>query len=130
LRRDSERNGIAYCDESGRYADFHALRYTWATFLQRHGIAQRFAMKLLRHSDIKLTSKVYTDESQLPIYDAVKGLPRLLDHTQMRAQIPDAAGQNLSQVDASSDGKQAMELADNKANGRILMLPVRWDKWR
>ena len=61
MQRDCKSNGIAYCDESGRYADFHALRYTWATFLQRHGIAQRFAMKLLRHSDIKLTSKVYTD---------------------------------------------------------------------
>jgi integrase len=124
LRRDSERNGIAYCDGSGRYADFHALRYTWATFLQRHGIAQRFAMKLLRHSDIRLTSKVYTDESQLPIYDAVKGLPRLFDDTQIRAQIADAAGQNLSQADARSEGNQAMELADNKANGRMLTLPV------
>ena len=124
LRRDSERNGIAYCDESGRYADFHALRYTWATFLQRHGIAQRFAMKLLRHSDIKLTSKLYTDESQLPIYEAVKGLPRLLDHTQIRAQISDAVGENLSQADASSEGNQAMELADNKGNGRMLTLPV------
>jgi len=41
LRSDLERNGISYCDQSGRYADFHALRYTWATFLQRHGIAQR-----------------------------------------------------------------------------------------
>lgn len=48
LRRDSESNRIAYRDESGRYADFHALRYTWTTFLQRHGIPQRFAMKLLR----------------------------------------------------------------------------------
>ncbi len=81
-------------------------------------------MKLLRHSDIKLTSKLYTDESQLPIYEAVKGLPRLLDHTQIRAQIPDAAGGNLSQADASSEGNQAMELADNKANGRTMTLPV------
>ena len=30
--------------------------YTWATFLQRNRIAQRFAMKLMRHSDIKLTA--------------------------------------------------------------------------
>jgi len=33
LKVDAERNGIQYRDESGRYADFHALRYTWATFL-------------------------------------------------------------------------------------------------
>ena len=62
LQKDAEANGIAYQDELGRYADFHALRYTWATFLQRNGVAQRFAMKLMRHSDIKLTAKVYTDE--------------------------------------------------------------------
>jgi integrase len=69
---DDERNGIAYRDEQGRYADFHALRHTWTTFLVKNAIAPRFAMKLLRHSDINLTSKVYTDETQLPIYDSIK----------------------------------------------------------
>ena len=77
LQKDSEALGIAYQDEAGRFADFHALRYTWATFLQRNGVAQRFAMKLMRHSDIKLTAKVYTDETKLPIYDSIKNLPRL-----------------------------------------------------
>ena len=77
LQKDAEAKGIAYQDELGRFADFHALRYTWATFLQRNGIAQQFAMKLMRHSDIKLTAKVHTDESQLPIYDSIKNLPRL-----------------------------------------------------
>ncbi len=66
-----------YQDELRRFADFHALRYTWATFLQRNGVAQRFAMNLMRHSDIKLTAKVYTDEMQLPVYDSIKSLPRL-----------------------------------------------------
>jgi len=120
LRRDSERNEIAYCDESGRYADFHALRYTWATFLQRNGIAQRFAMKLLRHSDIRLTAKVYTDESQLPIYDAVKELPPLFDYTQIRAQISGAAGQNLLHADAKSEGNDAVEPAGSKVDRRML----------
>ncbi len=106
LKVDAERNGIEYRDQSGRYADFHALRYTWATFLQRNDIPQRFAMKLMRHSDIKLTSKVYTDETQLPIYEAIKGLPRLSECTQIRAQISGAEGQNLTQPDANSvEGK-------------------------
>jgi integrase len=39
LKVDAERVGVAYKDEQGHYADFHALRYTWATFLQRNGIA-------------------------------------------------------------------------------------------
>ncbi|HEY3855474.1 MAG TPA: hypothetical protein VGO67_13870 [Verrucomicrobiae bacterium] len=47
-------------------------------------------MKLMRHSDIRLTSKVYTDEMQLPIYEAIKNLPRLdavPSYTQISAQI-------------------------------------------
>lgn len=122
LRNDSENNGIAYQDASGRYADFHALRYTWTTFLQRNGIAQRFAMKLLRHSDIKLTSRVYTDESQLPIYEAIRNLPRLVDHTQIRAQIPDTLGRDVSLVVAawprlSGPLKAAILAIINSANG-------------
>jgi hypothetical protein len=118
LKVDAERNGIQYRDGSGRYADFHSLRYTWATFLQRNGIAQRLAMNLMRHSDIKLTSKVYTDESQLPTYEAIKDLPRLLDHTQIRAQILGAAGQNVAQPVAASEGKKA---AETPVNGRICL---------
>jgi len=100
LKVDAERNGIAYRDKQGRYADFHALRYTWATYLQRNGVAQRIAMKLMRHSDIWLTSKVYTDETQLPVYDAIKDLPRLGGCTHRCAQISDFDGQNGSRADA------------------------------
>jgi integrase len=113
LKVDAERNGIHYRDELGRYADFHALRYTWATFLQRNDIPQRFAMKLMRHSDIKLTAKVYTDETQLPIYEAIKGLPRLLGYTQIRAQILGAEGQNVAQAVAASERKDSAKPSVN-----------------
>ena len=73
-------------------------------------------MKLMRHSDIKLTAKVYTDETQLPIYEAIKGLPRLLDHTQIRAQISGAAGQNVAQPGAAREGK---EHAQSPVNGGV-----------
>ena len=106
LKEDEKRNGIEYRDESGRYADFHALRYTWATFLQRNGVAQRVAMKLMRHSDMKLTAKIYTDETQLPIQAAINGLPRLAGYTHGYAQISGAAGQNVAQGGAASEGKK------------------------
>ena len=127
LRKDLERNGIPYRDELGRYADFHALRYTWATFLQRNGVAPRFAMKLMRHSDIRLTCKVYTDETQLPIYDAIKNLPRLdavPGYTQIRAQNLGAEGQNRSHPDAHNGGSKAHEVAANKGESRSLAEPV------
>jgi hypothetical protein len=116
LKVDAGRNGIEYRDKSGRYADFHALRYTWATFLQQNDIPQRFAMKLMRHSDIKLTAKVYTDETRLPIYKAIKGLPRLLDHAQLRAQILGAEGQNGAQRDATDE---RMKTAETLVNGGV-----------
>ena len=123
LRKDLERNGIPYRDELGRYADFHALRYTWATFLQRNGVAQRFAMKLMRHSDIKLTAKVYTDEMQLPIYDAIKNLPRLdavPGYTQIRAQISGGNGQTVSQPVAYNRRSNTHETIANKGDSRCL----------
>ena len=120
LQADLKANEIAYQDELGRYADFHALRYTWTTFLQRNGIAQRFAMKLLRHSDIRLTSKVYTDESQLPIYEAIKNLPRLVEHTQIRAQISDGEGRKVTQADVNVEGKTCFEAFEGGGLGRDL----------
>src|SRR5208283_1468124 len=123
----AEANGIPYRDELGRYGDFHALRYTWATFLQCNGVAQRFAMKLMRHSDIKLTSKVYTDEMQLPIYDAIKNLPRLdalAGYTQIRAQILGGKGETVSHPDVKSGESKQTESLANKGDSRCLAEPV------
>lgn len=61
-------------------------------------------MKLMWHSDIKPTAKVYTNEIRLPIYEAIKGLPRLLDHAQIRTEILGAKGQNGAQTDAVDEG--------------------------
>ena len=104
LRCDGERNGIPYQDASGRFADFHALRYTWATFLMRNKVPPRDAMKLLRHGDMKSTAG-YTDESHETFYGLMKSLPGLVEHTQIRAQISGAEGRNVSQADAQSDAE-------------------------
>jgi hypothetical protein len=109
LRIDLEKAGIPYQDEEGRYADFHSLRYTWGTFLQRNNVSQRIAMRLMRHSSIDLTSKLYTDESLLPIARTVDSLPSLdLEKcTQIRIQISVGEGQKLSGsgVNETSSGK-------------------------
>ena len=118
LRIDAEKNGIAYQDEFGRYADFHALRYTWGTFLARNGVNQRIAMKLLRHSDIKLTTLIYTDESQLPVYESVKNLPSLGGCAQIRAQIPGETGQNVSQPDATDLSELALQPVEDDGDCR------------
>ncbi len=50
---------LTYCDEKGRFADFHANRHTFISRLGRSGVSLMTAQKLARHSDPKLTSNVY-----------------------------------------------------------------------
>lgn len=61
---------------AGRQADFHSLRHTLATIIARHNVAPRVAMEVMRHSDMRLTMKTYTDASHLPTAEALDHLPR------------------------------------------------------
>ena len=45
--------------------------------LSAAGVTPRIAQELMRHSDIRLTMKVYTDVKHLPTFDAIKALPSL-----------------------------------------------------
>jgi integrase len=47
--------GIAYRDESGQVADFHALRHTFITNLANGGVHPKTAQSLARHCTISLT---------------------------------------------------------------------------
>jgi integrase len=127
LRLDAEANGIPFLDELGRKVVFHSLRDTLATFLQRNGLPQRFAMKMMRHSDIRLTSKVYTDEMQLPIYDAIKNLPRLVavtGYTQISAQNLGGDGEIVSHPVAKDGASNHAEPIANQGDSRFLAQPV------
>jgi hypothetical protein len=71
-------------------------------------------MKQMRHSDIKLTAKASTDETRLPVYDAIKGLPCLMGCTQIRARISGAAGQNVAQTGAPGEGLSGSEVVGSE----------------
>lgn len=75
FKRDLKKAGITYVDASGRVADFHALRKTFGTNLLKSNVAPRVAMELMRHSDMRLTAKIYTDAMQLPTAAAIQSLP-------------------------------------------------------
>ena len=75
FRRDLKKAGVAYRDAQGAVADFHSLRKTFCTNLARMGVSSRVAMALMRHSDRRLTDKVYTDENMLATGAAVESLP-------------------------------------------------------
>jgi integrase len=67
--------GIDKKDSLGRVVDFHSFRHTFCTYLHRAGVPLREAMELMRHSDVKLTMKVYTDTSLFALKPAVEKLP-------------------------------------------------------
>ncbi len=111
FKSDLKRAGIPYADAQNRKADFHALRYTFATNLTKAGVSPREAMELMRHSDLRLTMKTYTDAGQLCTGEALAKLPSftvtptgqaiisrlpLKTDAQIDAQTPDSDGRSLA----------------------------------
>lgn len=67
-KNDLRAAGIPYADAQGRVVDFHAgTRKTLCTRLHRGGVPLATAMRLMRHTDAKLTMVDYTDDAQLGI---------------------------------------------------------------
>ncbi len=74
LRRDLAAAGIAYFDETGQQADYHALRRTFATRMAKFGVGQRTRQELMRHRSATETEG-YTDASHLMLREAIGMLP-------------------------------------------------------
>ncbi len=66
---------IPFVDCDGLRVDFHALRHTYCTNVQRVGANQRELMALMRHSERRLSDHVYTDVNLLPLAAVVQALP-------------------------------------------------------
>jgi hypothetical protein len=77
FRNDLKRANIPFKDSMDRKVDLHALRYTFGTWLARSGATPRVAMELMRHTDIRLTTNLYTDPKLLNVTGAVEDLPSL-----------------------------------------------------
>jgi len=95
FRDDLIAAGIAYVNAKGEFADFHALRKTFGTWLMLAGVPEFVRMKLMRHSDIRLTQGPYTDGGMVPIWTAVGSLPSIGD-TQIDTLKSVESGQDLS----------------------------------
>jgi integrase len=77
-KRDVEgRAGIPWRDGQGRLASFHALRKTFATYLALADVPLRVAMDMMRVTDAKLLTGVYTDAKLFNTAAAASRLPRL-----------------------------------------------------
>ena len=67
--------GIPFEDAQGRRLDFHSMRTTACTLLSGAGALPQEAQALMRHSDVKLTLKNYTDPTIFPLAALVERLP-------------------------------------------------------
>jgi len=107
FRRDLKKAGIPYRDGAGHFADFHSLRKTFGTNLANAGVSSRVAMALMRHSDRRLTDKIYTDENLLGTWSAFDALPNYTEPASQRAsQILVANGQNGSSAVTMNSGEE------------------------
>lgn len=68
---------IETCDDRGRVLDLHALRHTYGTLLAAAGVPLQVAQRAMRHSDVRLTTNVYTDPRLLDLRAAVEALPHI-----------------------------------------------------
>ncbi len=92
FRRDLTAAGVEFRDDAGRVADFHSLRHSFITLLQRGGVHPKLAQELARHSDIRLTMGVYTHARLHDLAGAVDGLPLLTGPDQADRQALRATG--------------------------------------
>ncbi|GMU81499.1 MAG: hypothetical protein AMXMBFR47_13700 [Planctomycetota bacterium] len=86
--RDCRRAGIDTAPQGGMTLDRHSLRKTFITWLSVAGVAPRVAMKLARHTDLRLTMRTYTDDRQLGDAAEVEKLPDLTPRPDADAPIP------------------------------------------
>jgi len=78
LWKDFEASKIPRVNQHGQKIDFHALRHTVCTFLHALGVSPQVARIFMRHSEMRLTAKVYTNALELPIAESVNKLPSLI----------------------------------------------------
>jgi integrase len=104
FRADLAKAEIKPVSPSGERIDFHALRMTFQMRLTLNGVSPRVTMEAMRHSDMKLTAKTYTDAGMLPTRDAICSLPPLLsngNYTPQRTPVLGAEGPGMSRDDTS-----------------------------
>ncbi len=115
VQKDLKAAGIPYVDAKGEYADFHSLRKTFGTMLTLAGVPQRVVMELMRHSDMRLTAKTYTDAGMLPVDATITKLPSLNGAVNPAPQL---APQSLVQArPALSNGVHESEVSNFAGTG-------------
>jgi len=116
---------LTYRDDSGRVADFHALRHTFITNLTRGGAHPKAAQSLARHSTIMLTMDRYSHLSAQEAATALGALPTLSeDRPETGKEVAAKTGSDgrpvvggNQSVTAQPDGEDGQEAAARLPSG-------------
>jgi integrase len=87
---------LAYIDDAGHYADFHALRHTFISNLASGGVHPKTAQRLARHSTITLTMDRYTHLRRDDLAEALTTLPDFSSPARQVAVATGTDGKSLS----------------------------------
>jgi hypothetical protein len=87
---------LAYRDDAGRCADFHALRHTFISNLASGGVHPKTAQRLARHSTITLTMDRYTHLRREDLAGALDTLPDLSAQRQVAVMTGTNGAESLS----------------------------------
>jgi len=120
---DLDAAGIARTID-GKAADLHSLRVTHNTMLATSGVSIREAMEQMRHTDIRLTTKVYTDPRLLNLHAAVNRLPRVVSGERER-QVQRATGTYDAVSDIRSDIRKELSAPVRKGSKTPFPVSVR-----
>jgi hypothetical protein len=131
-RRYLEWAGVAYVDDLGRRAGFHALRHTYGSMLAKAGVAPRVAMSLMRHTDLRLTMNVSTDPRIFDMAGAVEKLtamspakPAIVAATGTDDSRPLKAGRSKSvSSPAAQIGYCSESIGKTGASGEVTLLTL------
>ncbi len=100
-------SGIDWQDYAGRRADIHCPRHSYGTMLAKSGVSVREAMELMRHTDLRLTTKVYTDSRVFDLAGAVERLPiELVNQKQCDTNMAAADQKGIDMKPTRRNGKQ------------------------
>ena len=110
FRGDLDRAGIPRSDEWGKKVQFHSLRVTFGTWMAQAGVAPRVHMELMRHTDIKLTMKFYTDPRLLDTAGAIADLPDLRPAGNAESNRTVALKTGTDDMPVTNDGSDTIAL--------------------
>ena len=126
IRGDLEPAGIPFAvpgRDGPLVADLHALRGSFIVLLERSGATLREAMTLARHSDPKLTMRVYGRLSRSESRDAINRLPSLTDGAVDMARGMYRHGPKPVPADGDDQGRLKMETKESESDVRSNCLP-------